>query len=260
VRASWRTNATPLLMSEEVLNSTWESRKADDGLVFSEYDRPVYFYVQGFSKEDEPQAGNSVALVYTGLRWQVMGFAMHEVPEAQDFWEWQMENFHAFWFRRHRDDLIIAISDPTTGYSPVGVDFYRVEDRGSQFGPFGSLVPMQLNNQIGRGVFRCDLAEDDICDFCSNGITTDNGIVVSGYGETCGSAFKTSKTIEKVSKKCKQIKMYLDTCCPEDARALLKVVGQNTTVKDSNAVEKSDLILAGKKDDEPKDKEEDAVG
>jgi len=37
----------------------------------------------------------------------------------------------------------------------VGVDFYEIGERGNQFGPYGALYPLQLNNQTGRGVFRC---------------------------------------------------------------------------------------------------------
>ncbi len=36
-----------------------------------------------------------------------------------------------------------------------GVDFYFIGERGDQFGPYGALYPLQLNNQTGRGVFRC---------------------------------------------------------------------------------------------------------
>lgn len=39
--------------------------------------------------------------------------------------------------------------------TPVGVDFYRVGERGEQFGPYGALYPAQVHNQTGRGYFRC---------------------------------------------------------------------------------------------------------
>ena len=56
------------------------------------------------------------------------------------------------------------MSDPVTGtkYTPVGVDFFEIMDRGEpigdrsdQFGPFGDLKPVQKYNQTGRGHYRC---------------------------------------------------------------------------------------------------------
>merc|ERR1719221_2162117 len=68
--------------------------------------------------------------------------------------------FHAFWNKAYSERTSF-VSDPTTESTPVGVDWYLVEERdgvkllGDQFGPFGSLLPVQLNNQTGRGFFRC---------------------------------------------------------------------------------------------------------
>ena len=47
------------------------------------------------------------------------------------------------------------VSDPTSGSTPVGVDFYVIGERGDQFGPFGALYPIQLHNQTGKGYYRC---------------------------------------------------------------------------------------------------------
>ena len=41
------------------------------------------------------------------------------------------------------DNDTIAVSDPTSRSYPVGVDFYRVGEKGDQFGPFGVLHPLQ---------------------------------------------------------------------------------------------------------------------
>jgi|SRR6056300_1077978 len=60
----------------------------------------------------------------------------------------------AFWDRSLQQDTII-VSDPTTNDIPVGVDFYFIGETGDQFGPFGALYPLQVNNQTGRGAFRC---------------------------------------------------------------------------------------------------------
>jgi len=108
--------------------------------------------------------------------------------------------------------------------------FFLVSDFGRQFGPFGSLIPMQLDNQIGRGLFTCDLVEEDTCQFCSNGITADENIVVSGDGETCGSVFESSKTLEKVSKICKYITNYYEsTCCPEGTPSMSTSTSTSTS-------------------------------
>ena len=75
---------------------------------------------------------------------------------------------------------------------------------------------------LKRGFFSCRLAEEDYCPFCSNGITTNEDIAVSSDGETCGSVFEASKTMERASNKCQQ-KLYLErTCCPDDAPHKLK--------------------------------------
>ena len=62
----------------------------------------------------------------------------------------------AFWAKAYHPRLTYFVSEPTTKATPVGVDFYWIEQRGEQFGPFGSLVPIQLHNQTGRGFFRCN--------------------------------------------------------------------------------------------------------
>ena len=53
----------------------------------------------------------------------------------------------------------MQISDPTSGATPVGADFYFIGERGGeeggQFGPFGELIPLQKYNQTGRGYYRC---------------------------------------------------------------------------------------------------------
>ena len=55
------------------------------------------------------------------------------------------------------EEVTKVVSDPVgaTGYTPVGVDFFMIGERGEQFGPFGARIPFQLYNQTGRGYFRC---------------------------------------------------------------------------------------------------------
>jgi len=67
----------------------------------------------------------------------------HSFYQIQAFWD---EN----WTENRK-----FISAPTQESSPVGVDWYQIGERGSQFGPFGALNPVQLYNQTGRGYFRC---------------------------------------------------------------------------------------------------------
>lgn len=60
----------------------------------------------------------------------------------------------AFWGEAY-NDVTFYVSDPTDGYTPVGVDWFNIMERGEQFGPFGALQPIQMYNQSGRGYFRC---------------------------------------------------------------------------------------------------------
>mmetsp|Transcript_11585 Transcript_11585/g.25409 ORF Transcript_11585/g.25409 Transcript_11585/m.25409 type:complete len:112 (-) Transcript_11585:28-363(-) len=62
--------------------------------------------------------------------------------------------FHGFWNKAY-SKVTQFVSDPTNNDNPVGVDFYIIGERGEQFGPFGALHSMQLNNETGRGYFRC---------------------------------------------------------------------------------------------------------
>ena len=49
----------------------------------------------------------------------------------------------------------VMVSDITTSSTPVGVDWFWIGEKSDQFGPFGEMIPMQLWNQTGRGLFRC---------------------------------------------------------------------------------------------------------
>ena len=60
----------------------------------------------------------------------------------------------AFWSNAY-SALTLYVSESTTRDSPVGVDFYRIGERGNQFGPFGALYPLQMYNQSGRGIWQC---------------------------------------------------------------------------------------------------------
>ena len=45
------------------------------------------------------------------------------------------------------------VSDPTTKSHPVGVDVYRIGERGPQYSPLGVLYPLQ--DPPGKGLYRC---------------------------------------------------------------------------------------------------------
>ena len=128
-----------------------------DAVLFQEYSRPVYVYqgdIQGNMVE-----GDIIWLVYSGSRWFGMYINLEERNYTQrDLVVGTVPNFHAFWNRAY-DDVTVYVSDPTKGSTPVGVDWYFIGERGSQFGPFGALYPVQVHNQTGRGFFRC--AGDD---------------------------------------------------------------------------------------------------
>jgi len=61
---------------------------------------------------------------------------------------------YSFWNRAY-STVTMFVSDPTEGSTPVGTDWYSIGERGSQYGHFGALYPVQLYNQTGRGFFRC---------------------------------------------------------------------------------------------------------
>lgn len=119
--------------------------------LFEEYNRPVYTHVSGFPGIRE---GDKQWLVYTGRRWFGLVFNVIDLNATNEDVLRGTKNFHAFWSNTLSSSTNY-VSDPTTGDNPVGVDFYLIEERGDQFGPFGALQPLQKNEQAGRGIFRC---------------------------------------------------------------------------------------------------------
>ena len=84
----------------------------------------------------------------------------------------------AFWDKVYNtEEVTKVVSDPVgaTGYTPVGVDFFMIGERGEQFGPFGARIPFQLYNQTGRGYFRCS-------DEASVDLSTANNTTAPGAG------------------------------------------------------------------------------
>jgi len=122
--------------------------------LFQEYSRPVYStYYEGIPGIIDPMY---LRLIYTGNRWFGSYFPVDVVANMtlEDVEAWWL-NYHAFWYRAYSEELTYMVSDPTSGSTPVGVDFYVIGERGDQFGPFGALYPIQLHNQTGRGYYRC---------------------------------------------------------------------------------------------------------
>jgi len=124
----------------------------EDAVLFQEYSRPVYVY-RGEVLEDMSE-GDIIWMVYTGSRWFGMQFNLGDSNATQRDLVLGTRNFHAFWNKAY-DDITAYVSDPTKSSTPVGVDWYVIGERGSQFGPFGALYPVQVHNQTGRGFFRC---------------------------------------------------------------------------------------------------------
>ncbi|KAL7548821.1 hypothetical protein ACHAWF_012095 [Thalassiosira exigua] len=160
------TNETHSVVSLSEL--TGNNAGSNDALV-QLYSRPAYTYQRGTSTlTDEGldrltsymQTEYNVTvdffyrLIYSGDRWFGMPIAIWTGAAAEEIL-FSYKEYHAFWDRAYRPGSTYTVSDRTTGGTPVGTDFYTVdqEKRGEQYGPFGVLYPFQ--NQTGRGYFRC---------------------------------------------------------------------------------------------------------
>ena len=95
---------------------------------------------------------------YLTCRWFGIFDDQASIRHTEQYWEstlYFMKNYHSFWDAS--SSYSIAISEPVTAteFTPVGVDFYSLRERGEQFGAYGAKYPIQLYNQTGRGYFRC---------------------------------------------------------------------------------------------------------
>jgi len=113
----------------------------------------VYSYVGG-GNVDKLGQDDILWLMYTGSRWFGLWFNLADMNATAEDLVVSTKEFHAFWNRAY-STLTVFVSDPTKESTPVGVDWYEIGERGSQFGPFGALYPVQMYNQTGRGFFRC---------------------------------------------------------------------------------------------------------
>ncbi|EJK49480.1 hypothetical protein THAOC_31642, partial [Thalassiosira oceanica] len=219
----------------EVDGAAWTVESPSGFLV--EYSRPMYVYVDGTGTDADQnyiQANPSdgFALIYSGLRWQALQLPLFNLEEGRKFWQWQGNNFHAYWWQAYAES-IAAISDPTKNDSPVGTDFYWVTDRGEQFGPFGSLEPMQLNKQAG-------LADDDRCGFCDGREVRDSSFIANSVGDTCEDLKNYAHGIEQVSKNCTDMNYFYQVqCCPDDWHDPCDICNAGLTVDPSTPVPNS---------------------
>lgn len=186
--------------------------------IFQEYSRPVYSYQHGLPEGQAPEEGDSFSLIYSGNRWFMINLQGAQDETASEFWAWQTSNYHAFWARAYEPGVTYRVSEPTYKDSPVGVDFYYVGERGSQFGPFGALYPEQKHNTTGRGVYRC---EEEVCSFCPKGITADKDFVIPvnfnvsrAVGYTCGFLSDYATGYDEGSYICHEVQMVEEACCP----------------------------------------------
>jgi len=121
------------------------------GAIFEEYDRPVYFNIEGLDSRE----GDIHSLIYTGRRWKYIRFNYLDVNISFEEMLLFMHNYHAFWDVAgfYDPNSLNMISGPTNVDIPVGVDWFTITDWGDQFGPFGALTAKQ--EEVGRGIFRC---------------------------------------------------------------------------------------------------------
>mmetsp|Transcript_33482 Transcript_33482/g.61658 ORF Transcript_33482/g.61658 Transcript_33482/m.61658 type:complete len:435 (-) Transcript_33482:113-1417(-) len=140
-------------------DNTWSMIYESNCKPLIEYGRPVYAltsYHDALKEEFKNEVttiedDDILALIFTGSRWFVMQFSAAKRLD-QDYMERRGNEFHAFWDRAF-DNGTLAVSDFTTRSHPVGVDTFRVGERGPQYGPLGVLYPLQ--EPPGKGSFRC---------------------------------------------------------------------------------------------------------
>lgn len=108
-----------------------------------------YLYEDNDEMESTEDLYASILVIYAGSRWFVsIDFVINGTSL------FYKTEYHAFW-----DDLFqqqtFYISDPATGSTPIGVDFYEIMmlSEFNDYGPFGLLKPAA--NITGAGYFHC---------------------------------------------------------------------------------------------------------
>jgi len=138
-------------ITSETGNDIWSVSYLTGGELFQEYSRPVYDYVGDLPSMDNP-TGLALSMIYSGDRW--FGIFLEWGNSTDEEKLHSAKEYHAFWDKMYSTNTF-WVSDPTTGSTPVGADFYLIGERGDQYGPFGALSPLQKYNQTGRGLYRC---------------------------------------------------------------------------------------------------------
>mmetsp|Transcript_12499 Transcript_12499/g.30551 ORF Transcript_12499/g.30551 Transcript_12499/m.30551 type:complete len:141 (+) Transcript_12499:1227-1649(+) len=115
------------------------------------YNRPVYFYNEGHSNWLDKGIR---AVVYSAGRWLVLEVEDYNMSPLDEWMSQYAVEYHAFWDDTYANRTLM-VSDPTISSTPVGVDFYKILDRGEQFGPLGELEPLKIANYTGKGFWRC---------------------------------------------------------------------------------------------------------
>ena len=188
----------------------------DEDAPFQEYSRPVYSYQTG-SLPDElaPNNDQGLSLIYSGSRWYMI--TIQGVSDVE-YWKWQTSNYHALWARAFSPGVTTMISDSTTNDNPVGVDFNIVGERGNQFGAFGLLYPAMVNNETGRGLFRCDVNR---CSFCESNALLKNTTIPENYtvfpsaaGLSCLFLYNQYAQSLEEGHDCDRVKLTEPICCP----------------------------------------------
>lgn len=91
----------------------------------------------------------SIIVIYAGSRWFVsIDFVINGTSL------FYKTEYHAFWDNLFEQQTFY-ISDPATGSTPIGVDFYEImmDTEFNDYGPFGLLKPVA--NITGEGYVHC---------------------------------------------------------------------------------------------------------
>lgn len=191
-----------------------------------EYDRPIYTYVEGLPDNQSPMEGANFVMLYSGSRWFVINLVGALDEEALVYWRWQSQNFHGLWTRAFEDNgIAMQVSEPTYGSVPTETDFFYLGRRNSQFGPYGELIPAQVNNQTGNGLYRC---KDRTCPYCKSArlrpgiwgnqanVTVPSDFYISKYaGLSCDYFSELAKITDEGSMECQGIQSVAKMlCCP----------------------------------------------
>lgn len=141
-------------------NDTWSISEIpgleSNPTILQQYNRPVFSYDNTGSIPDVP-SNDRLSLLYSGSRWFGVYFEDSQNVPSEEWIFGHTPDYHAFWDEIYSPEFTYIVSDQTTSSTPAGVDLYFLGEQGRQPGHFGELVPIQLYNQPGRGLYRCSI-------------------------------------------------------------------------------------------------------